>query len=377
LTSTRSRASTSPRAAAALQPAGSGRPKLYSIDTGGPTAGAALDLGTIGSASTTTPGPVIEDIAIAPSVREFAALTNGPTQQLFTFFSNAPEDTSDPVNVTGVPAGVQLVGIDTRPANGQLVGVGDNERLYTINPDTDQLVLQGGIDGGAPQGSPNDGVLTNIGALGVNVDSDLGYDIVPEDNQGCIATDDAAVAGIQPNLYSVNPGGAAVPRAPLVGAIGAPAGKTVVGLAFLDDTVVSLASVNQTVAEGDGSAVITVTRDGDLDRTATARVTTGNGSATAPQDYGALTNTTVTFGPGETVKTVTVPINNDTLDEPNETFTVRLSPVTGRAGNATTAVKIADDDNPVGRRWWQQRHQRHRRQRHHQRHVGQRRHQLR
>jgi len=216
-------------------------------------------------------------------------------------------------------------------------------------------------------------VLTNIGALGVNVDSDLGYDIVPEDNQGFIATDDAAVAGIQPNLYSVNPGGAAVPRAPLVGAIGAPAGKTVVGLAFLDDTVVSLASVNQTVAEGDGSAVITVTRDGDLDRTATARVTTGNGSATAPQDYGALTNTTVTFGPGETVKTVTVPINNDTLDEPNETFTVRLSPVTGRAGNATTAVKIADDDNPVGRRWWQQRHQRHRRQRHHQRHVGQRR----
>ena len=150
---------------------------------------------------------MIEDIAIAPSVREFAALTNGPTQQLSTFFSNAPEDTSDPVNVTGVPAGVQLVGIDTRPANGQLVGVGDNERLYTINPDTDQLVLQGGIDGGAPQGSPNDGVLTNIGALSVNVDSDLGYDIVPEDNQGCIATDDAAVAGIQPTSTRSTPAG--------------------------------------------------------------------------------------------------------------------------------------------------------------------------
>ncbi len=296
------------QALAALRPAGAARPNLYAIDTGGPGAGAARNLGTIGNtgvAAGSTPGPVIEDIAIAPSVREFVALTDGSPQQLVTFFSDSPGDTNGGVNVTGLPAGVELVGIDTRPANGQLVGVADNDRLYTLNPDTGAATVVGstafapglsgasfgvdfnptvdrlrlvsdaeqnkrinpdtganvddpaitgpedgainpagdlvgsaytnsepgaadttlyGVDSGTDQlvlqNPPNAGTLTNVGPLGINASGNLGYDIVPEDNQGFVACDDPqGTAGpVDPTLYSVNPGGAAptgrAPRCP-------------------------------------------------------------------------------------------------------------------------------------------------------------------
>jgi hypothetical protein len=42
----------------------------------------------------------------------------------------------DTAPVTGLPAGVSLVGIDVRPATGDLVGVGSNSVVYAINPDT-------------------------------------------------------------------------------------------------------------------------------------------------------------------------------------------------------------------------------------------------
>jgi len=424
------------QALAALRPAGATRPKLYSIDTGGPGAGASRDLGTIGSAGA-TPGPVIEDIAIAPSVREFVALTDGSPQRLLTFFSNAPDNTNESVAVTGLPAGVGLVGIDTRPANGQLVGVGDDERLYTLDPGTgaatvvgtgpfspslsgtgfgvdfnpvpdrlrvtstdeqnlrinpatgagagtappsaadtaltgvtsvvgsaytnsepgaanttlynvdsaaDQLTRQGDVDG-APA-SPNGGANTNIGALGIDVGTNLGYDIVPEDNQGFVVADPQGTPNVDPTLYSVNPGGAA-PTGPgtavPVGAI-VTFGEDVVGLAFLDDTVFSTVNEGITAGEGDGQVNLFIERSGDLDRSATVSVRTVNGSATSPADYGAV-NTTVTFDAGETIRNVSVPINNDALDEPDEAFTVLISPVTGRVSQESTAVRIADNDD--------------------------------
>jgi chitinase len=81
--------------------------------------------------------------------------------------------------------------------------------------------------------------------------------------------------------------------------------------------------------------------------TATAQVTyaTGDGSATtADADYNATTGT-LSFGPGQTSKTVAVMVNGDVTFEPNETFLVLLS-------NATHAIladsqgggTIANDD---------------------------------
>src|SRR5439155_19689821 len=51
---------------------------------------------------------------------------------------------------------------------------------------------------------------------------------------------------------------------------------------------------------------------------------TSDNTATAPSDYVA-TSGTLTFNPGETSKTIAVPVVGDTVLEPDETFTVTLS----------------------------------------------------
>jgi Calx-beta domain len=76
----------------------------------------------------------------------------------------------------------------------------------------------------------------------------------------------------------------------------------------------------------------------------TVQYATADGGATAGSDYQAVGGT-LTFAPGETSKTITVPVNGDRLPEPNETFFVNL----GNATNATIADgqgvgTIADDD---------------------------------
>lgn len=50
--------------------------------------------------------------------------------------SRFPGIVLDTAPVTGLPAGVSLVGIDFRPATGDLVGVGSNSVVYTVNADT-------------------------------------------------------------------------------------------------------------------------------------------------------------------------------------------------------------------------------------------------
>ena len=88
------------------------------------------------------------------------------------------------------------------------------------------------------------------------------------------------------------------------------------------------------MSESDGTLTVTVQRSGGAASGVTVQFATGNGTATAGQDYTATTGT-LTFGAGETTKTFTVPILADQIDEPNETFTVTLSNVTGGAALGT------------------------------------------
>ena len=70
-------------------------------------------------------------------------------------------------------------------------------------------------------------------------------------------------------------------------------------------------------------------------------------TATAGTDFTAVAATTLTFMPGETEKTVTVQTTHDTVDEDNETFTVTLSNPSSDAMLATdpTATGTIDDDD--------------------------------
>jgi Ca2+-binding RTX toxin-like protein len=84
----------------------------------------------------TLPVAVLATLACAgpAGADSVVGLTDG--NQLVQFDSANPSAPSAPVPITGLPAGESIVGIDFRPAGGQLYGVGQSNRLYTINPTT-------------------------------------------------------------------------------------------------------------------------------------------------------------------------------------------------------------------------------------------------
>ncbi len=97
---------------------------------------------------------------------------------------------------------------------------------------------------------------------------------------------------------------------------------------------------------GTTNATFTVTRtagDGPLGPGPVSYTTT-DGTATAGSDYTAKSGTLQFLG-GQTSQTITVEVQGDTLDEPDETFSVGLSNASGATiSDATGAGTITDDD---------------------------------
>ena len=108
-----------------------------------------------------------------------------------------------------------------------------------------------------------------------------------------------------------------------------------------------LLSINDvTVNESAGTANFTVTLSRASGQTITVTAATANGSAVAPGDY-TTTTTLLTFTPGVITRTFTVPVANDALNEPTETFTANLSgAVNAGIADAIGVATILDDDPP-------------------------------
>ena len=77
---------------------------------------------------------------------------------------------------------------------------------------------------------------------------------------------------------------------------------------------------------------------------------TADGTATAGEDYTARKGE-LTFDPGETEKTVRVPVLDDAHDEGEETLTLRLSAATGAAIADGTATGIIENSDPIPQAW--------------------------
>src|SRR5439155_1041837 len=151
------------------------------------------------------------------------------------------------------------------------------------------------------------------------------------------------------NLSLSNPVGATLVTAPINQ-------STAVLTIQDDDPYVSLSAATYAVGESAGSLTVTVLRGGDLSRQATIQYATANQTpgvsthALAGVDY-TDTSGTVTFAPGSTTATFSVPIVDNALPQADRTFVVALSnPLLAPPAPfaliapATAVVTIKDDD---------------------------------
>lgn len=100
---------------------------------------------------------------------------------------------------------------------------------------------------------------------------------------------------------------------------------------ILNDDGPTLSIGNVTVTEGSAGSknfVFPVTLSVAAASNVTVTCVTANGTATAPSDYTAVT-IPLTFTPGQTSKSCTVPVIGNTVVEPNETFFVNLTTTVG------------------------------------------------
>jgi hypothetical protein len=96
--------------------------------------------------------------------------------------------------------------------------------------------------------------------------------------------------------------------------------------------------------KGTTNLTLTVTRSGNSDVQVTVQYGTADGTASSKSDYSS-TSGTLTFQPGQTSRTIAVPIKGDRKGEPNETFTVHLSNAVGATINdADATATILNDD---------------------------------
>lgn len=110
-------------------------------------------------------------------------------------------------------------------------------------------------------------------------------------------------------------------------------------------TTLNLTSAGYNISEAGGSVTVLVTRQGSA-AGVTVNYQTSNGTAIAPQDYTAVSGT-LTFAANETIKSISIPIVDDTVFDPNETINVVLTGPSGATlGTPTTAVVTIADNDP-------------------------------
>ena len=99
-----------------------------------------------------------------------------------------------------------------------------------------------------------------------------------------------------------------------------------------------------TIDEAAGTVTYTVTLSNPSGKTVTVDYGTSNGLATAGSDY-APTSGTLTFNPGDTTLTFTVPITEDLITETSEDFTVSLvAPTNATIATGSVTTNIIDND---------------------------------
>ena len=230
------------------------------------------------------------------------------------------------------PAGFNVGAVAYDRVN--LVGAGPTgTTLHALAGTPNWLATIGGID---QTPSPNLGLVQNLKPLGVAIvpGETLNLDIAVGGTAFATAV---SVAGGVPGLYTANLSTGALS---LIGVMPA----ALRAFALVPASTVSFTAAPVTQPET-GVATLTVTRSGDTTGSATVDYATVGGSvSTADFTFAAGT---LTFAAGEVSKTLSVAITADTVDEPDESFSVTLSAPGAPLALGTPAsvtVTITDDD---------------------------------
>ncbi len=111
--------------------------------------------------------------------------------------------------------------------------------------------------------------------------------------------------------------------------------------------LVDVMPASLTISETAGTAVLDVQLSFTSTFTTTVAFMTVDGTAVGGVDYTAISGT-LTFTPGVTSQSVAVPILDNSLDEPDRSFTLSLIDAHfAQLGQSSTLITIADDD-PTG-----------------------------
>jgi hypothetical protein len=114
-----------------------------------------------------------------------------------------------------------------------------------------------------------------------------------------------------------------------------------------NDPRVKFSAPGYSGSEVAGTALVTVTLDKAAATTTSVHYATANGTATAGSDYTA-SGGTLTFAPGQTSKTLSIPILADQVADPGESFSVTLSAPVGIVLSTPSSVQVTIADNPPG-----------------------------
>jgi hypothetical protein len=156
----------------------------------------------------------IRCLSVPVTPETIVALT--PNNRLLSFLSGRPGVITSNVEISGLQSGESLLGIDFRPANKQLYGLGSSSRLYVIDPATGVATAVGASPFVIPLNGTVFGFDFNPQADRARIVSDARQNLRVNPDTGAVVDFDPNTAGVQPDLdlaFVVNdPNQAATPN---------------------------------------------------------------------------------------------------------------------------------------------------------------------
>jgi hypothetical protein len=224
---------------------------LYSVNL---TTGAASNPQALGglNAGETVTGLAMAIPTTQPTQAAGQMLGLSVSNRLISFNTNVPNKLCTSTAITGLAANDSLIGIDTRPANNQLYGIGTSGAIYTINKTTGAATTSVSMNGATLSGQ-NFGLNFNAIANAIRVVSNTGQNLVVNVDTGATTTSTSL------NASTLSPATAAVSAISYTNTF---AGTGTIKAYVLDaanDRLLGLGLTSGSAGNGDLSAVGTAT----------------------------------------------------------------------------------------------------------------------